>query len=295
MESLLITGSNGFIGTYLTAHLKGTFKIFQTHKTFLAESNDNNCILMDITDDNLVSQIMLEYKPDIVLHLAANKEVEFCQSNPKEAKRINVDGTENILKACAQVGSFLIFMSSDYVFEGTSGMYAEGDTRRPSTIYGETKKKAEDIIMSSDIKYCICRTGGVYGLAKLQAPLLNWAGEKFRKGQVINAFANVYNSPTCIYSLCQGIEIIAKKRLEGICHIAGSQRVSRQEFLRLYATTYGYDPGLVMGDEYKYTPSSDNYRLPTDLSLNTALSESKLGMKFHRIRDGFEILKGYEP
>jgi len=291
MESLLITGSSGFIGSYMVTHLKKTFKIFQADKTFIAESNTEDCVFMDITDSHLVNQVIQKYCPDVVLHLAAIKDVSFCQINPDKAKRVNVNGTKNILDSCTKVGAFLIFMSSDYVFEGTTGMYSEEDLRNPSTIYGSTKKESEDLIIDSDIRYCISRSGGVYGNTKRQSSLLTWATERFKRGQVVKAFSNVYNTPTCIYDLCKGIELIAKEHLEGIFHIAGCQRTKRSDFLREYAFSYGFDPGLVVEENYEFIPSLNNYRRPVDLSLSSKVSEKNLEMEFLSVREGFDILR----
>ena len=294
MESLLITGSNGFIGSYMVNHLKKTFKIFQTDKTFITEYNAEDSVFMDITDSHLVSQIISKYRPDIVLHLAAIKDVDFCQIYPDQARHVNVNGTKNILDACAEVGVFLIFMSSDYIFEGTTGMYSEEDLRNPSTVYGNTKKESEDIIINSGIRYCIFRSGGVYGNTKRQSSLLTWASERFKRGQVIHAYSNIYNTPTCLYDLCKGVELIAKEHREGIFHIAGCQRVNRSEFLREYALSFGFYPGLVVEKKYEFMPSVHNYKRPVDLSLCSKVSESKLRMKFHGVRDGFDILRDFE-
>jgi len=275
-------------------YLKGTFKIFRTDKAYVAETSSEDCIFMDITDAHLVSKVLSQCRPDIVLHLAAIKDVGFCELNPDEAKRTNSKGTINILDACAEIGSFLIFLSSDYVFEGTTGMYAEEDMRHPLTVYGKTKKEAEDLVMDSGIECCICRSGGVYGLSKHQSPLLTWAAERFKRGQLINAFVNVYNTPTCVYDLCKGIELIGKERRKGVFHIAGCQRANRRDFLREYAFAHGFDPNLVVEEEYEYRPSKHPFIRPTDLSLSAVFSETELGLRFLSPRERFEIVRGPE-
>ena len=290
----MITGSNGFIGSYMSEYLRGIFKVFQTDKTFDAGTGSEDSIFMDITDANLVGQVMSQYRPDIVLHLAAIKDVGFCEGNPEEARRTNCYGTRNILEACAQVGAFPIYLSSDYVFEGNKGMYAEKDVRHPLTIYGKTKKESEDLVMNFRIPYCVCRSGAVYGHSMRQSPLLTWATEKFKKGELIDAFVNVYSTPTCVYDLCEAIELIAEERRQGILHIAGCQRVSRRDFLKAYALSYGFDPDLVGEEEYRHTPSLHSFRRPTDLSLNAVASEKKLEMRFLNVREGFEALKRFD-
>ena len=246
---------------------------------------------MDVTNALLVNKIVSECKPDIILHFAANKNVEFCENNPDKAKVVNVGGVRNILNTCTRFGAFLIFMSSDYVFEGTIGNYNEQDKRNPLTIYGKTKKEAEDIIINSNIEYCIIRSGGIYGHAHWQSPLLNWASGKLTKNQVIHAFINVYNTPTCIYDLSRGIGLIARKHRKGIFHITGSQRTSRWEFLKQYAEAHGFNCDLVIKD--KYTHSLKGYKRPNDLSLNASNTELDLGIEFHNIREGFDIMSKF--
>ena len=290
MKSLLITGANGFVGKYLVTHLKKIFRVIQTYKSASTESRSKDCVFLDITDTRLVNQVFSEFNPDIILHLAANKNVGYCENNPEEAIRVNLHGTKNILNASARVGAFLIFMSSDYIFEGTTGNYTEQNKRIPLTIYGKTKKEAEDLIVNFGIEYCIFRSSGIYGHIRWQVPILNWASERLKKCKVIPAFTNIYSTPTCIYDVTRGIELIARKHKKGIFHIAGSQRVSRYEFLKQYAETYGFRCDLVTKDEYKYSQSSDGYKRPFDLSLNTSFTEDTLGVKFHNIKNGFEIV-----
>lgn len=294
MKSMLITGGSGFIGSNIVPLFSRSFKLYKTDKNFINESNLEDCIFLDITNAHLVNRVLSEYKTDIVLHLAANKDVGFCEINPDEARRINVDGTKNVLDACGEIGAFMIFLSSDYVFEGSTGMYAEEDIRCPSTVYGKMKKEAEDLVMGSGVEYCICRSGGVYGYPDRQSSLLNWATEKLKKGEEIPAFINVFNTPTCVLDLSMGIELIAKEQREGIFHIVGCQRVSRWEFLREYALSYGFDPSLVVEEEYEDTSTLNSYKRPADLSLSAKFSETMLGMGFLSIRDGFEILRRFE-
>ena len=294
MKACLITGSNGFIGSYLTEYLADSFcprDSFHVLPTDIpsSESVQRDFIPMDVTDAEAVRQVMAVHRPDVVLHLAAIKNVGYCERNEEEARRVNVLGTKNVVEGCAEVAAFLVFLSSDYVFEGGKGMYAEHDARNPLTVYGQTKKEAEDLIIHSGIKAAICRSSGVYGPSRRQDMLIGWAENKLRQGEIINAYSNIYNSPTCIYDLCRGLGLVMRQELTGIFHLAGSQRVSRYEFLKTYALVRGFDPDLIIED--RYVPSPGGFRRPFDVSFMVAHSEAKLGMNFLRVRQGLELIE----
>ena len=293
VKSILITGANGFVGKYLVMHLQKTFRVIQSDKTVSTESDEKYSAYMDITKPETIDNVFLKFSPDIVLHLAANKNIDNCEIYPEEAFRVNLKGTNNIISACDKYKAFLIFMSSDYVFDGISGNYQEEHIMNPLTIYGRTKKEAEDLVVKSGIMFCIFRSGSIYGNDNWQGPLLKWASERLAKGHFVNAFSNIFSTPTCIYDVAVGVERIANNYANGIFHIAGSQRVSRWEFLRLYADVNGYRSDLVVKDEYKFSQGIDRYHRPYDLSLNTTVSEHNLRMKFRNISEGFTIAKNY--
>ncbi len=131
---VLITGSAGQLGIDLVASAKhsGLEVIATSH------------VDLDITQRDLVSQKIADFSPDAIIHAAAWTAVDACESDPQKAMRINRDGTANVVSAARQVGARVIYISTDYVFDGTKATpYIESDLPNPQSVYGSSKLAGE--------------------------------------------------------------------------------------------------------------------------------------------------------
>jgi dTDP-4-dehydrorhamnose reductase len=134
--NVLITGANGFIGFYLTQNfLERNFMVIATGKAKcrLPFTNHSNFIYaeMDFTNPYSVDEVFNQYKPDVVIHADAMGKPDECEQNQMKAYLVNVEGTVHLLMNAAEHKSFFVFLSTDFVFDGTTGMYKEEDARRP--------------------------------------------------------------------------------------------------------------------------------------------------------------------
>lgn len=154
---ILITGANGQLGTELRHLLDERGKAYtgtDTHE-------------LDITDEAAVNAYFEANQPKIVYHCAAYTAVDAAEEEPGKHidEQVNVVGTTNIAKAAAKVGATLIYISTDYVFDGTNpGMYTENDQPTPKNEYGRTKFLGEQAVAKYAEKYYIIRTSWVFGL-----------------------------------------------------------------------------------------------------------------------------------
>mgnify|MGYP003600201304 FL=1 len=152
---ILITGSNGQLGTEL-CHLLDERKISYT-ATDAAE--------MDITDKAAVDAVFQTVKPTFVFHCAAYTAVDKAEEEGKELdEKINVSGTKNIAEAAEAAGAVLVYISTDYVFDGTNaGEYPVDAETNPKNEYGRTKLAGEQLVQSICSNYYIIRTSWVFG------------------------------------------------------------------------------------------------------------------------------------
>ena len=131
---VLITGSAGQLGTDLVASAK------QSGLEVIATSHAD----LDITQRDLVSQKIADSSPDAIIHAAAWTAVDLCESDSKKAMSINNDGTANVVSAARQIGARVIYISTDYVFDGTKARpYIESDLPNPQSVYGASKLAGE--------------------------------------------------------------------------------------------------------------------------------------------------------
>lgn len=134
MKKLLITGASGFVGSRVVARWRNEYAV-------LAPSHSE----LDITDRESVDSYFLQHTPDVVVHLAALSNTGYCEQNPDESYRVNVEGVCNLAAASARNGVKFIFFSSDQVYNGNceSGPLSEDVTVAPENVYGRHKLEAE--------------------------------------------------------------------------------------------------------------------------------------------------------
>jgi dTDP-4-dehydrorhamnose reductase len=192
-KKILIIGGSGLVGKRLYEFLKKThYIVYATFNKNLIEKN--GYISLDITRKTDVDFIFKKIAPDIVIHTAAYSNVEKCEIHRETAFKINVKGTKNIAIASENIGAKIVYISTDYVFDGKKGCYTEIDATNPINYYGVTKYEGEEIIKKICSDFIIARTAVVYGYNK--GNFATWIIERLKKGDEINIVIDQYISPT---------------------------------------------------------------------------------------------------
>jgi len=246
MVRVLITGAGGLLGSRLAeAFSKGGHEVYSGY--FRNEPARGIPLRFDLCDEAGIGAAFERAKPDVVVHAAAITNVDECESNRELARRVNALATRGLAKRSKSHGAFLIYVSSDYVFDGAKGMYDEGDPPNPINYYGVTKLEGERHVSEVLRDYCIVRPSVIYGAipASGKANFALWVIEGLRAGKPIGAVVDQWVSPTLNTNLAEMILEVAERGLTGVYHLAGASRVSRYEFAKLIAEAFGFDPGLI--------------------------------------------------
>jgi dTDP-4-dehydrorhamnose reductase len=240
-----------------------------------------NFVKLDITGKAQVTEVFQNIKPDVVVHAASLTDVDKCELNKELAWRVNVEGTKNIAEASTQTGSFLIYISTDYVFSGEKGYYAESDSPEPINYYGITKLEAETVVRQTmpEPDFFIGRPSVIYGstpaAGKINFAL--WLIETLRKGEHVKIVTDQWNTPTLNTNLAEMTLEVIERRLTGTYHACGATRVSRFEFASQIADCFGLDKKLI--DKVSSSQFSWPAKRPTDSSLDTSLIQRTLRCK----------------
>lgn len=242
MKKILITGANGLLGSKIIHKTQKEYEVYPTHATHPIFPNS---LKMDITDAYAVGHVLNKVKPDVVVHAAAETNVDKCENDKNHALKVNADGTNILAKKCSQIGAEIVYVSTDYIFDGEKGLYTEEDEPNPINYYGLTKLMGEKHIEESCESFTILRTSVLYGAHPQKPNFATWVIAALREGKPFTVVEDHYNSPTLADNLAEVILRTTEKGLEGIYHIAGSERISRYMFALKIAQTFSFDSSLI--------------------------------------------------
>ena len=247
MEKVLITGGSGFLGSYLVKAFEKEFETIGTYRKHRVEGQKTFYVYMDITDVNQTLRIIRDYRPDCVIHTAALTNVDYCEEHREEAKKINVEGTRNVALACEEVGAKLIYVSTDYVFDGEKAPYKEEDVPNPINYYAQTKLEGERIVQSLEIEYAIARISVPYGwhTPNQHKNYVTWLIEKLRNGQTVTIVTDQYNTPTLVSNAAEAILEIWKQTKSGRFHVCGKECINRFDFAIKVTQIFSLDKKLI--------------------------------------------------
>ena len=287
---LLITGASGLYGSKLAqlALAKG-YEVYSSDIQSL--SVYGNFVKLDISGKEKVEEAFRSIKPDVVVHAATLTDVDKCELNKELAWKVNVEGTKNIVEAAKAAGSFLIYISTDYVFSGEKGRYKETDKPDPINYYGLTKLKAEEIVQKTQAEYFIARPSVIYGStpAAGKVNFALWLIETLLKRERVKIVTDQWNTPTLNTNLAEMTLEVIERRLTGTFHLCGATRVSRFEFAELIAEAFGLDKTLI--DSALSSQFNWPAKRPVDSSLDTSKAQETLRIKPLEIGEALKRLK----
>lgn len=251
MKRILITGSNGLLGQKLVygALQRGNIELIATARGANRLLKQDGYVYepMDITDEAAVHAVIRKYRPECVIHTAAMTNVDACESDREGCKAQNVDAVSYIVDACNETGAHLVHVSTDFIFDGENGPYAEDASPNPVSYYGWSKAEAERIVQERSKDWAILRTILVYGVVDnmSRSNVVLWAKSALEKGAPINVVHDQYRMPTLAEDLADGCLLTAEKHAQGIYNICGPDYMSVLELVQRVADFYGYDKSII--------------------------------------------------
>lgn len=220
---VLITGGNGQLGSELR-------KLLDEHQVDYSSTDSKE---MDITDENAVESYVNLLKPDIIYHCAAYTAVDKAEDDGKEMNYlVNVVGTTNVAKAAEKVGAILIYISTDYVFDGSKQEeYKVDDETNPKNEYGYTKLEGEKIVGELVTNYYIIRTSWVFG--EFGANFVYTMQRLAEKHDKLSVVSDQFGRPTWTRTLAEFMTYLVDEKAEyGIYHLSNDGSCSWYEFAK---------------------------------------------------------------
>jgi dTDP-4-dehydrorhamnose reductase len=193
----------------------------------------------DIRDATRVQQVVRETRPEWIVLAAAYTDVDGCEGNPELAFAVNRDGAVNVATAAEQAGARLLFLSSDYVFDGKkTSPYEPGDARNPQSVYGRTKVEAEIKLVELMPGCCIARTSWLFGSGGKCFPdtILKLAASR----PEIDVVNDQRGCPTYAVDLARAIVQLCRKNASGIVHVTNAGDCTWFEFAQELVRSAGF-------------------------------------------------------
>lgn len=280
---ILGTGLSGLVGSRIVELLKD----YEFENLSLETG-------VDILDKDDVFNRISNSKADIILHMAAKTDVDGCENDKKEDQKIlriqdvlqqekswrrkktawavNVSGTKNIAHACEVNNKKIIYISTDFVFDGEKESYSEEDLPNPVNWYAKTKYEGEKVIESLSSPFLIIRLAYPYRARFERNDFFRAMLNRLKNNQPVTAVTDHIFSPTFIDDFSHALDLIFKENPQGIIHVVGSQNLSPYDAALLIAKHFNLDRSLISKTTRK------------DFFKNRAQRPFKLALKNDKIR-----------
>lgn len=254
---ILLTGGNGQLGTELR-HLLDE----QGQEYISTDSSE-----LDITDGAATMAKIKEIQPSVIYHCAAYTAVDKAEDEGKELDElVNVKGTENVAKAAEAVGATLVYISTDYVFDGTlkDGEYATDAPTNPLNEYGRTKLAGEKAVQAYVSNYYIIRTSWVFG--KYGHNFVFTMQKLAQTHPTLTVVNDQYGRPTWTHTLAEFMTyVVANKSEYGIYHLSNDNACTWYEFAKEILKDTDVDVQPVTSDQFPQKATRPQYSV-MDLS-----------------------------
>ncbi|HHS12445.1 MAG TPA: SDR family oxidoreductase [bacterium] len=286
-KTLLITGVSGLVGGHVLARAAKQYSVTATCHDHPFAWPGVRVRRLDLESADNIRRCMEETRPRAVIHCAAWSGLDACEQDPDRCFRVNAEAPGVLAQSCEAVGSRLVFVSTDMVFDGENAPYDETDETNPVNVYGRAKVEAEKRVLSACRNAVAARSALVYGPSVTGGRSFSeWILERLGKGEEVPLFTDQYRTPVPVQDLAAALLELADHFCTGILHLAGPQRIDRYAFGEALARARGLDAGLLrpvsMKDVQYAAPR------PVDASLNTKRAVSILHTRFSNIQEGVQ-------
>ncbi len=287
---ICIIGGSGVIGSkmvqFFSENGHDTFHTYNTHRT----NSSSKEYQLDITDSSKTVNFLKKINPEIIIYSSAITNIDLCETDKELAYKVNVKGIENTVKGCKEINGKLVYLSTSFVYDGNKKEYYEEDKPSPSTYYGYTKMKGEEITKDSQLEYLILRTDQPYcWVEKWQhTNSILRVLDTLRAGKILNEVEDWYNTPTYVPEIVLATSELLKNKSNGIFHVVGSDFINRYKWSIEVAKIFGYD-------QTKINPINSKELKLAVKRVNVNLKNSKIlketGLKIKGIKSGAILMK----
>ena len=254
---VFVTGGEGQLGRAVASTFAGDDLYLSRHST------------EDITRNEMIETV-IRFRPDVIIHAAAMTDVDACELKPDQAFLVNEQGTRHVAQAAKQTGALMVYISTDYVFDGTKeSPYLETDPTNPINVYGQSKRAGERATQETADRWLIVRTSWVYGEGRKNfvTHVLEWA----KTQPVLRLVKDKVGSPTYAVDLARAIRHLINAGVSSrIFHASGEGCCTWVEYGQEILKRVGIEKEIVpiLFEELKRPAQRPSYSVLKNAPLN---------------------------
>lgn len=285
-KSVLIVGGNSFVGSAIARALSAEHTVHCTyHQTYTPIENVKFHLLKEIGDKERCRAIADQVLPEVIIYSIGSNEPSLYESDQLKAQLLMSGGSAAMFTATEVMKPKFIYISSDLVFAGTEGNYAESEIPLAATQLGKAKVGGENYIRVRSQNHVIFRCAPLMGRGPIDHPswIDHWREALFLE-KPIKVAAKILRNPVPLSQLTEAVKQVIQQDIRGkTLHLGGLSKVSMYELATIFAVQSGYNPELI-------SPSDDAQNVHYDFSLNFSESLKTLGTKPLFLEDCFEAI-----
>jgi len=291
-NNCFITGGTGLLGSNWLFFLKKKYNVSASLNKKIINLDKINFHTVDLFSQQSLEFCLKKIKPHILIHTAALSNVENCQSDKKNAYKINVEITKNISKICSKLNIKLIYISTDHLFDGTKKFSSETEIKKPLNYYAETKNLAENYIIKHNKLHLIIRSNFFGWGTSYRKSFSDFIISNLRNEKTINLFDDVYFTPIIFSELFEKVEKLIISNKNGIYNVVGNERLSKYDFGMKIAKLFKLNNNLI--NKISISEMNNLIIRPLDMSLLNNKYKQDMNDNFKTIEESIKLLKDYE-
>jgi dTDP-4-dehydrorhamnose reductase len=288
MQKILVTGAAGMLGYKVASYFfqNKDLEIYGTGRRNI--QTPYNYLQGNLLIEKELDALLNKIQPDIIVHCAANVNLNDCEVNRAGAYQLHVETTKKLAAYNSEKCRF-VYISTDSVYDGIKGNHSETDVTNPSNYYALTKLEGERAATSVNEHALILRTN-IYGFNQNGNgnSLFEWIYKNLNAQKAITGFSDVYFNPLYTAQLAQLIMHFIDKNVNGVWNVGCKENVSKYEFALLIAEAFKFDKSLVKSGLINEMPAG--LKRPKNTTLNIDKLKNAIENSYSII-DGINQLK----